>query len=168
MKTFIYICFLMVGLLLPAGAQVPVQTYQGQVYVKQNRIEREGNSLRLDLTISVCGLSVGRYQALSLMPMLRNERDSLIMAPVVLNGANKQKMYDRTLVFQGKKVADGDTYAIIKNTPELIREIPYELSIPYRPWMKNAALILVGELDNYEGSPLRTFVNVLTEHLDIP
>lgn len=77
-------------------------------------------------------------------------------------------MYDRTLVFEGKKVADGDAYTVIKNTPELIREIPYELSIPYHPWMKNAALILVGELDNYEGAPLRTFVNVLTEHLDIP
>ena len=129
---------------------------------------REGNSLRLDLTISVCGLSVGRYQTLSLMPMLRSDRDSVVMAPVVLNGANKQKMYDRTLVFEGKKAADGDTYTVIKNTPELIREIPYELSIPYHPWMKNAALILVGELDNYEGAPLRTFVNVLTEHLDIP
>lgn len=77
-------------------------------------------------------------------------------------------MYDRTLVFEGKKAADGDAYTVIKNTPELIREIPYELSIPYQPWMKNAALILVGELDNYEGAPLRTFVNVLTEHLDIP
>ena len=147
MKTFIYICLLVIGLVLPAGAQVPIQSYRGQVSVKQNRIEREGNSLRLDLTISVCGLSVGRYQTLSLMPMLRS---------------------DRTLVFEDKKAADGDAYTVIKNTPELIREIPYELSIPYHPWMKNAALILVGELDNYEGAPLRTFVNVLTEHLDIP
>lgn len=40
-------------------------------------------------------------------------------------------MYDRTLVFEGKKAADGDAYTVIKNTPELIREIPYELSIPY-------------------------------------
>ena len=100
--------------------------------------------------------------------MLRSDRDSVVMAPVVLNGVNKQKMFDRTLVFEGKKAADGDAYTVIKNTPELIREIPYELSIPYQPWMKNAALILVGELDNYEGAPLRTFVNVLTEHLDIP
>ena len=160
MKTFIYICLLVIGLVLPAGAQVPIQSYRGQVSVKQNRIEREGNSLRLDLTISVCGLSVGRYQTLSLMPMLRSDRDSVVMAPVVLNGANKQKMYDRTLVFEDKKAADGDAYTVIKNTPEL--------SIPYHPWMKNAALILVGELDNYEGAPLRTFVNVLTEHLDIP
>ena len=172
MKTFIYICLyiclLVIGLVLPAGAQVPIQSYRGQVSVKQNRIEREGNSLRLDLTISVCGLSVGRYQTLSLMPMLSSDRDSVVMAPVVLNGVNKQKMFARTLVFEGKKAADGDAYTVIKNTPELIREIPYELSIPYQPWMKNAALILVGELDNYEGAPLRTFVNVLTEHLDIP
>ena len=54
MKTFIYICLyiclLVIGLVLPAGAQVPIQSYRGQVSVKQNRIEREGNSLRLDLT----------------------------------------------------------------------------------------------------------------------
>ena len=93
MKTFIYICLLVIGLVLPAGAQVPIQSYRGQVSVKQNRIEREGNSLRLDLTISVCGLSVGRYQTLSLMPMLRSDRDSVVMAPVVLNVVNKQKMY---------------------------------------------------------------------------
>ena len=46
MKTFIYICLLVIGLVLPAGAQVPIQSYRGQVSVKQNRIEREGNSLR--------------------------------------------------------------------------------------------------------------------------
>ena len=176
MKTFIYICLyiclLVIGLVLPAGAQVPIQSYRGQVSVKQNRIEREGNSLRLDLTISVCGLSVGRYQTLSLMPMLRSDRDSVVMAPVVLNGVNKQKMLRRKQIQTGtgpdflEKVKQWSDDS--KSTPELIREIPYELSIPYQPWMKNAALILVGELDNYEGAPLRTFVNVLTEHLDIP
>lgn len=38
MKTFIYICLLVIGLVLPAGAQVPIQSYRGQVSVKQNRI----------------------------------------------------------------------------------------------------------------------------------
>ena len=47
MKTFIYICLLVIGLVLPAGAQVPIQSYRGQVSVKQNRIEREGNSLQI-------------------------------------------------------------------------------------------------------------------------
>ena len=138
MKTFIYICLLVIGLVLPAGAQVPIQSYRGQVSVKQNRIEREGNSLRLDLTISVCGLSVGRYQTLSLMPMLRSDRDSVVMAPVVLNGANKQKMYDRTLVFEDKKAADGDAYTVIKNTPEC----PNVLSIRLR-------MFVMAHLHNY-------------------
>ena len=111
MKTFIYICLLVIGLVLPAGAQVPIQSYRGQVSLKQNRIEREGNSLRLDLTISVCGLSVGRYQTLSLMPMLRSDRDSVVMAPVVLNGANKQKMYDRIVpLFGGETPKDWREY----------------------------------------------------------
>ena len=75
MKTFIYICLLVIGLVLPAGAQVPIQSYRGQVSVKQNRIEREGNSLRLDLTISVCGLSVGRgKQAKNVRPYLSFRR----------------------------------------------------------------------------------------------
>ena len=60
------------------------------------------------------------------------------------------------------KIYNG-TIDLIGNTP--LVEVK---NIPYHPWMKNAALILVGELDNYEGAPLRTFVNVLTEHLDIP
>lgn len=102
------------------------------------------------------------------MPMLRSGKDSLLMAPVVLNGVNKQKMYDRTVVFQGKEVADGHAYTVIRNTPLLIREIPYRISLPYRPWMKESQLVLVGELDNYEGSPVRTFVNILTDRLGIP
>ena len=168
MKTFIYICLLVIGLVLPAGAQVPIQSYRGQVSVKQNRIEREGNSLRLDLTISVCGLSVGRYQTLSLMPMLRSDRDSVVMAPVVLNGANKQKIVRPYLSFRRQESRRWRRLYGNQEHPGTDPRNPYELSIPYHPWMKNAALILVGELDNYEGAPLRTFVNVLTEHLDIP
>ena len=32
MKTFIYICLLVIGLVLPAGAQVPIQSYRGHDY----------------------------------------------------------------------------------------------------------------------------------------
>ena len=46
MKTFIYICLLVIGLVLPAGAQVPIQSYRGQVSVKQNRIDQCLRTLR--------------------------------------------------------------------------------------------------------------------------
>lgn len=34
MKTFIYICLLVIGLVFPAGAQVPIQSYREQVSLK--------------------------------------------------------------------------------------------------------------------------------------
>ena len=60
----------------------------------------------LNLQIDLSGLSVGRYQSLAIAPMLREGRDSLKLQPIVVNGANKQKMYERTLAFKGKVVAD--------------------------------------------------------------
>lgn len=167
MRTFVYLfLFLALASQSPAGAQVTVQHYRGLVTVTQNRAERVGNRLELDMSIALCGLSVGRYESLSLMPMLRVGTDSLVMAPVVLNGANRQKMYDRALILHGKQVADDGAYAVVKNIPLRI-EIDYRQSIPYYPWMRDAKLCLVGELCDYNGSPIQTFINVLTDSISL-
>lgn len=167
MKTFIYIfLFLAVASLLPAVGQVTVQHYRGLVTVEQKRAERVGTRLELEMDIAFNGLAVGRYESLSVMPMLRCGTDSLVMAPIVLNGANKQKMYDRALILHGKEVANDGAYAVVKNIPLRI-EVSYRQSIPYFPWMKDAQLCLVGELCDYHGSPIQTLVNVLTGTLRI-
>lgn len=164
MKVVVYMaCLLFLLLACPAQAQTSV--YRGVVSVKENKVEQEGNKLTLDIEISVCGLSVGRYQTLTLMPMLRAGRDSLLLQPIVLNGANKQKMYERILAFKGKTVADDGAYVVLKNDPLLIQQIDYKKIIPYRPWMKGSQLVLVGLLNNYEGGTEQTFVNVLTGEL---
>lgn len=164
MKVLVYtVCLLFVLLVSPAHAQT--SAYRGVVSVKENKVELEGNKLSLDVEISLCGLSVGRYQTLTLMPMLRAGKDSLLLQPIVLNGANKQKMYERTLAFKGKRVADDGAYVVLKNDPLLIQQISYKKVIPYRPWMKGSQFVLVGLLNNYEGGTEQTFVNVLTEEL---
>lgn len=164
MKTCIYIFFFLSVILLPVSAQVTIQQYRGQVTVTQKRAERVGNTLELDMNVTLNGLSVGRYQSLLLMPMLRLSRDSLVMAPIVLNGANKQKMYDRALILRGREAAADGAYTVVKNTPLRI-EVDYRQSIPYHPWMEKAQLFLVGELCDYQGSPIQTFINQLTERI---
>lgn len=84
------------------------------VYVRENSIEQQGDNLMLNLQIDLSGLSVGRYQSLAIAPMLREGRDSLKLQPIVVNGANKQKMYERTLAFKGKVVADDGGYLVVK------------------------------------------------------
>lgn len=164
MRTKFYLVICLIGLTLAGHAQTEV--YRGQVSVKQNRAERNDTTVDMDFDISLCGLSVGRYQTLTLMPMLRQGGDSLLLPPVVIKGANTYKMYKRVLAFQGKEAADDGAYAVLKNDPLLIQVVSYKKSFPYRPWMTGAAFVLVGELENYEGEPLQTFVNVLTEGVD--
>lgn len=161
-KLYLFLCLAAFAL----AAQAQTEVYRGQVSVKQNRAEREGRTVEMDFDISLCGLSVGRYQTLTLIPMLRNGADSLLLPPVVVKGANPYKMYKRSVALNGKGIADGGAYAVLKNDPLLIQVVSYKKTFPYRPWMAGASFILVGELENYEGEPLQTFINVLTDRLN--
>lgn len=165
MRTTLYLLICLFGFAVAIHAQTEV--YRGQVSVKQNRAECKDNTVDMDFDISLCGLSVGRYQTLTLIPMLRGGADSLLLPPVVIKGANTYKMYKRTLAFSGKEAADGGAYAVLKNDPFLIQVVSYKKTFPYRPWMSGAAFVLVGEVENYEGEPLQTFVNVLTGQVDL-
>lgn len=164
MRTSFYILFCLFAAFVCRAQELP-SDYRGLVYVKENCIEPQGDNLSLDLQIDLSGLSVGRYQSLTIVPMLRAGRDSLMLQPIVVNGANKQKMYERTLAFKGKAVADDGAYLVVKNQPTLLRQIAYRKAVPFQEWMKGAELVLVGHLKNYEGVTEQVYVDVLTDNL---
>ena len=172
MKPPVYIfIFLLVALLFPVQAQsqteAPATTYNGLINIKQNKAEVEGNLLKLDMDILLSGLSVGRYQTLILTPVLRKDNYLLRLSPIRINGANKHKMYERTVAFQGKQVADKNAYVVLKSAPTLLQEVNYKKEISFRPWMENAELLLLGELTDYDDIPVQTYTNVLTDRLYI-
>lgn len=170
MKTSIYtLLFLLIIQVLPAqdSVQDQVAVYKGLVNIKQNKAEVVDGVLQLDMNILLSGLSVGRYHTLKLTPMLRNGNHSLRLSPLRINGANKQKMYERTVAFQGKHVADGDAYLVLKSEPTLLHEINYKQEKSFKPWMKEAELILIGELNDYDGKLIQTHTDVLTDCLHI-
>lgn len=164
MKTTVYILFfLLVSWVTPA--QEVLSTFHGMVSVKANKIEQKGNRLFFDLNIDLCGLSVGRYQTLSIIPMLRDGQNTVALKPVVVNGANKQKMYERTLAFKGKAPIDDIAYVVVKNNPALIRQISYRVSIPYKSWMKGAEFVLIGQFNDYDGNPQQKYQDILSDKL---
>lgn len=172
MKTPVYIfLFLLIMQLFPTQLQSQTQAqatvYNGLVNIKQNKAEVVDGLLTLDMNILLSGVSVGRYQTLSLVPVLRNGNNLLRLSPIRINGANKQKMYERTIAFEGKRVADGDAYVVLKSNPGLLQEISYKKEISFQPWMEEAELILLGELNNYDDIPIQTYKDVLTDRLYI-
>lgn len=149
-------------------AQVEIYDFSGSVLIKDNRISQlQGNKLSLDWTFDLCGLSVGRYETLSIIPMLQSGQDSLLLQPIVINGANKQKMYQRTLAFHGKEVADAGAYVVLSNESDLMRRFFYRKDIPYAPWMKGCKFVLVGILKDYDGNVIQRFTDVLTEDFKV-
>ena len=150
MRTIPYILFFLFTA-LSCPAQELLSDYRGMVYVRENSIEQQGDNLMLNLQIDLSGLSVGRYQSLAIVPMLREGRDSLKLQPIVVNGA--------------KVVADDGGYLVVKNQPTLLREVTYRMAVPFESWMKGAELVLVGELKNYDGVTKEVYINILTDNL---
>lgn len=167
MKTLLYTVVLLLSLLSPAFSQTLTQSYKGIVSVKQNKIECVDNMLVLNADVKLCGLSVGRYNSLELTLMLRCGNNSVLLQPIVVNGANKQKMYERALVLKGRKAADAEAYVVIKNDPTLLQEISYKKAMPFQPWMEKAELVLVGNLLNYNGTLKHSFTNLLTDCINV-
>lgn len=143
------------------------KVYKGKVNVFQHVAKKEKGYLFMNMEISICALPVGKHQSMLLMPMLKAGKDSLVMQPIVLNGVNKQKMYDRAFSLHGKCIADDGAYVVVQNYPRALQQIVYEQKIPYRKWMENAELILVGQLCNYDGYPVKTYMDILTEKIRI-
>ncbi len=143
------------------------KSYRGQILVKQDSFLVKQDLLYLNMNIEISGLAVGRYEKLILTPVLRFKNEVVSLQPIVLNGANKHKMYKRAIALDGPVIAKEGAFVVLKNEPELIKEIAYVQSVPYKEWMKDAELVLIGELCNYAGTPKQVLRNVLTEKIVI-
>lgn len=141
--------------------------FQGQVMVKQDSFVIRKNVLYLYMHISLSGLQVGRYESMVLTPLLHAGGKEFALQPVVLNGANKQKIYERKKVFDGPVYARKNAYVVLENDPEAEKEIVYLQEVECRDWMKKAALVLRGERCGYNGRPEQTYMDILTDKITI-
>jgi hypothetical protein len=164
MKTTFYIflfCFLF-------GMNLSIQAQDaGTVSVKLNSANLRGQTLSLDLDMRINHIYVAPHASLSLTLALQNGNNIIHLPPVVLNGSNKRKMFERAVELKGLEAAKAGAYAVLKNDENLIQFVPYKYSIAYRPWMNRCQLVLVGEVLDYDNNPIDTFTDVLQRSLVI-
>ena len=156
---------IIISLLL--GIAPGLQAQSGTVSVKLNKANLSGKSLSLDLDVRINHIYVSPYESLSLTLVLQKGRESVRLAPVIINGTNKRQIYERTIALRGIEAARGDAYAVLKNDQDLIQFVPYITTISYMPWMSNSQLVLVGEVLDYNNNVKQTFTDVLEKSLRI-
>lgn len=158
------ICFILPLCGLPLYGQ---NVYRGMVSVKQNKAEVSHDSLYFDMDISIHGLKVNSRESLSLYPVLYHGADSLVLAPVVLNGGHKQRKIKRINVLKGKYRPGQTAYAMLTNDPTVKQIIAYKDTLNFQPWMKKAGLKLIGRIKDLDETTVQTYTDILTEDLKL-
>jgi hypothetical protein len=151
---------------------VPVlhaQVQQGNVSVKLNRAELKGNALNLDMYMTIERMPVKRYESLILTITLKGagRGQTLTLPPVIVNGANKRQMFERSVAIDGLESAKNGAYAVLKNDPDLIQYIAYKRAVTYKSWMNNCQLILTREFKDYNNNTTQHSTNTFVRRLAV-
>jgi outer membrane protein OmpA-like peptidoglycan-associated protein len=152
------IVFTLLGwaLFLPVSAQ----DHDGKLNVKP-KLTITGDSLYLDMTITLEGLPIGTERSLTLTPVLAGESQTRYLTPLVINGPRRHQLYLRYRTLNKNKIQDYPVAVKREEKSSYPREISYHTAVRYEPWMDKAALNLEEDLCGCAGYTQRISVEQL-------
>lgn len=165
MRTVFYI-IITISILFGIAPALKAQE-AGTVTVKLNTAKIKGKALNLDMDIKINHVYIGKRESLSLTLALKKGNEILYLPPVIINGSNKRKMYERAVNLYGLEAAKGGAYAVLKNDEDLIQFLPYQKSVEYKSWMNRSQLLLIGEVLDYNNNVINSYTDVLEKSLRI-
>lgn len=129
---------ILLGSSLAAGAQEAVT-------VKSKQMVKRGDSLYIKADIQVKENAVKSKRQLVLTPVLESSSQKSGLPSVVINGKNRQKVYNREVAL-GNAEEGLPVYTAIKATKDQPEVIHYNLAVEYESWMDNSRLVLNQDL----------------------
>lgn len=149
--------------LIPAGL-LSAQNYTGTVIIEQVHTGQKGDSLYIDMTVSVNGKAVYPDQSMRLIPVIRSEQQAKILPAITINGTHRHKVYKRQIALTGQKP---DDYAAIKVRKKQQAVCRYTVAIPYENWMQGADVLIHNETCGCAGEKQNTSINLLAGKINL-
>ncbi|MDH6389747.1 chemotaxis protein histidine kinase CheA [Parabacteroides sp. PFB2-12] len=151
MKTNILItlCLLVASVFSVQAQQTAV--YKGKAFVEDYDLFMQNDSAFFQATICVTDIPLVKYHTLTITPVLCSGSESLELAPIVLQGGNKDKYYRRAAQLSKGEKAIQSAYVVWKNEPKKIQVVKYKKTLLSQPWMEDARLVLKGTYTRYHG-----------------
>lgn len=169
---FLCLCLL---LLLPFGSFAQ-EAYKGELFVTRQQFSllNGGQQLQVDLGIDYEGLRTPSDESITVTPILQAGEQKLVLPSVVINGLQKQKVYNRKSVLTrsktskpGYKVASSPA-VVLRNDAKKSRSFSYKVAIPYSDWMKDAILTLRSEECNCNGKTGKVYEDKIADGIRFP
>lgn len=148
----LYSTFILTMLLAPLWTSLqakddPYQIVRALVY----RFERQDSCMVLDMNIDLRAVRLAPDCTVYLYPWLRHGSDSLMLAPVMLNGPQSDLMYRRrkALGRVDQRIEKLPPYVVLREGDHPLPCVNYNRTdIPYQPWMESAEIVLHDESYN--------------------
>ncbi|MDL2278223.1 DUF3868 domain-containing protein [Parabacteroides sp. OttesenSCG-928-G07] len=134
--------YMAVALLAVSSMALAAQT--SPVTVTSNELKLRGNTVHIDATIQVDADYVHSKKSLTLTPVLESDNQKIGLPSVLLNGKNRQKVYEREIALGNSQ--DEPRYAVIEANDAPQHTIAYKTTIPWEAWMANARFVLTEDL----------------------
>lgn len=119
-----------------AGVKHSVKVDSG-ADVRNVKIVRDGNALKIRMTVDLDAVRVPRNSAYVLTPVLKSGSDSAVMQSIGLYSRGRFIQYQRN----GMKKISGEDERLYRDS-EMPSAIEYETSLNYQDWMNGSTLYL--------------------------
>lgn len=129
MKRFIYMAGLAVLTGLAAGAQ------EQTIRVTDKHIEKSGDALLVDMTLDLSDIRVSSGRSVQYVPVIRRGDSTCVLPALILNGRNRQILYERT----GRTPEKNGEYAVRRKNGTQ-QSFDYHTRVPYATWMSDSRL----------------------------
>ena len=111
-------------------------------------------------------------ESLTLTPFLLAGEQSFDLPSILINGAEKQKVYERTRVLGGASDArngrNSTPSVVLKNDRKASRRFTYKVTVPFREWMAQADLMLHTEECGCNGREAATYDDRIASGILLP
>ena len=122
--------------------------YRGELFVTGQHFSPTNGHLNVELSVDFEGLRMPSDESLTVTPVLKNGEYEQELPAVLINGAEKQKVYQRTQALAAGKRNSAKARTspipavVIRNDHAVSRAFTYKVSVPYEQWMERAILLL--------------------------
>ena len=115
------------------------EAQENQILVKEKQVGRLDSQLVVGLTFDLHAVELASNRSLICTPLLTRGDSVKALPPLVVNGRNRQILYERGLRGEAKHTAP----QAVRRRNGTEQTVAYETRIPFRRWMERAEVSLV-------------------------
>lgn len=103
---------------------------------------QQGNSLLIDINFDLSALKLSSREQLTLTPIIRNGNTELALAPLIVNGKIRHKVYMRQQKIGTLENNNPNTIEVVKAGKQEVQIISYSTVVSFEDWMIESSLYL--------------------------